>query len=90
MNLYTEGFTYTCKKGPKTEQAKLKQIHNKIQLQHKLDGSTGFKTTMHVMFLNNIITHPYNITISTISKNKTKQPNTTQYHKLHISSDKKL
>jgi hypothetical protein len=92
------------KKRQKTEQAKLKQptiffliylLNNKIKPQHKFDGSTRNKKTMHVVVWK-IITHPYyrnsinNITISTIPKNKTKQCNTTQNHKLYVSLDKKL
>jgi len=69
VDIYTESFTYTCKKrGQKLNKQNINRpqyffltylLNNKIKPQHKLDGSTSNKKTMHVMVWKNIITHPY-------------------------------
>jgi len=70
VDIYTESFTYTCKKikGQKLNKQNLNSpqyffltylLNNKIKPEHKLDGSTRNKKTMHVMVWKNIITHPY-------------------------------
>lgn len=72
VDIYTENFTYALKKKRGGRQKLNKQnlnrpqyffltylLHNKIKPQHKLEGNTRNKKTMHVMVWKNIITCPY-------------------------------
>jgi len=71
VDIYTESFTYIRKKkGQKLNKQNLNSpqyffltylSNNKIKPQHKLDGSTRNKKTMHVVVWKNIITQPYYI-----------------------------